>query len=399
MSSQRVPCSEGTQLAPIRRQVPRARFWPQARGASGRCAAQPGRATRALAGGRTLTAGARAVRLRRADCNGPGVRRRRHGRGFRYLTSAGERVDDPELLDRIGELAIPPAWDEVWICPHPGGHIQATGIDARGRKQYLYHPRWRAHRDREKFDHMLAFAKRLRRMRERVDADLAGRRFSEEQVLACAVRLLDRGFFRIGTEDYAVENETYGLATIRREHVTVRGDTLVFDYPAKHGKRRVQSVVDPEVASVVAGLLRRRGGGDELLARKRGTRWVDVRSADINAYVKDAVGLDVSAKDFRTWGATVLAAVSLGVAEPHITSKHARRRAAVHAVREVAHYLGNTPAVARRSYIDPRVFDRFADGETIAAALPKLAHEAGVPAIQGPVERAVIRLLDETPVA
>lgn len=313
-----------------------------------------------------------------------------------YLDDAADdaRIDDAETLARIAELAIPPAWEDVWICPSPAGHIQATGVDAKGRKQYLYHPRWRERRDQEKFDDMVAFAKRLPRLRRGVDADLGRGDLSAEQVLAVAVRLLDRGFFRIGTEDYAVTNETYGLATMRKEHVAVRGETLLFDYPAKHGKRRVQSVVDPQVAEIVATLRRRRGGGDELLAYKRGRRWVDVRSADINAYLKDATHRDVSAKDFRTWGATVVAAVALGVAEPQVRSKTARRRAVTHAVREVAHYLGNTPAVARASYIDPRVFDRFRDGESIHAALPKLGSDLDAPAIQGPVERAVLRLLD-----
>lgn len=283
----------------------------------------------------------------------------------------------------------------MWICPYPGGHIQATGIDAKGRKQYLYHRRWRERRDQEKFDDMVAFAKRLPRMRRRVDDDLARGDLSAEQVLAGAVRLLDRGFFRIGSEDYAVENETYGLATIRKEHVTVSGDMLVFDYPAKHGKRRVQSVVDPEVAELVATLRRRRGGGDELLAFKRGRRWVDVKSPDINAYLKAATSRDASAKDFRTWGATVVAAVALGVAAPQATTKTARTRAIRRAVGEVAHYLGNTPAVARASYIDPRVFDRFEDGASVAGALGRLGADEGAPAIQGPIERAVLRLLED----
>lgn len=281
----------------------------------------------------------------------------------------------------------------MWVCPYPGGHIQATGIDAKGRKQYLYHRRWRERRDQEKFDDMVAFARKLPRLRTRVDEDLGRGDLSADRVLAVAVRLLDRGFFRIGTEDYAVENETYGLATMRKGHVTVRDDTIVFDYPAKHGRRRVQSVVDPEVAEIVGTLRRRRGGGDELLAYKRGRRWVDVRSTDINAYLKQATSRDVSAKDFRTWGATVVAAVALAVAEPHVHSKTARTNAMRRAVGEVAHYLGNTPAVARASYIDPRVFDRFSDGETIHASLPKLGAEDDAPAIQGPVERAVLRLL------
>ncbi|HWV86250.1 MAG TPA: DNA topoisomerase IB [Capillimicrobium sp.] len=335
------------------------------------------------------------ARLRRSDLTVPGLTRRRRGRGFTYLDCDGEPVRDEEVLARIQELAIPPAWKDVWICPYPGGHIQATGIDAAGRKQYLYHPRWRARRDQEKFDEMLDFARALPRMRERVERDLEDRDdLGRERVLACAVRLLDRGFFRIGSEDYAVTNETYGLATMRRDHVTVDATTVSFDYPAKHGKRRVQSVVDPEVAVVVQTLKRRRSGGDELLAYKRGRRWVDVKSADINAYVKEATGSDFSAKDFRTWGATVLAAVAVAVSGGAAETKTARRRAVVRAVKEVAFYLGNTPAVARASYIDPRVFDRYQDGLTIAGVLEELGAEPGDTAIQGPVEAAVIDLIE-----
>jgi DNA topoisomerase-1 len=335
------------------------------------------------------------ARLRRSDLSVPGLTRRRRGRGFAYLDPDGERVRDEEVLARIQELAIPPAWKDVWICPYPGGHIQATGIDAAGRKQYLYHPRWRARRDQEKFDEMLDFARSLPGMRERVERDLEDRDdLGRERVLACAVRLLDRGFFRIGSEDYAVTNETYGLATMRRDHVTVAGTTVSFDYPAKHGKRRVQSVVDPEVAVVVQALKRRRSGGEELLAYKRGRRWVDVKSADINAYVKEATGSDFSAKDFRTWGATVLAAVAVAVSGAAAETKTARKRAVTRAVKEVAFYLGNTPAVARASYIDPRVFDRYQDGLTIAGVLEELGAEPGDTAIQGPVEAAVIDLIE-----
>ncbi len=333
------------------------------------------------------------ARLRRSDLTVPGLTRRRRGRGFQYLEADGTTVRDDEVLARIAELAIPPAWRDVWICPYPGGHIQATGIDGAGRKQYLYHPAWRARRDQQKFDEMLVFARALPRMRERVEADLARDDLGAERVLACAVRLLDRGFFRIGSEDYAVTNETYGLATMRKAHVRLVGDALRFDYPAKHGKRRVQSVVDPEVAVVVDALKRRRGGGPELLAYKRSRRWVDVRSADINAYLKQATGQDFSAKDFRTWGATVLAAVAVAVAAP-ATSKTARQRVVTRAVKEVAFYLGNTPAVARAAYIDPRVFDRYQDGLTIGGALEQLGGDADDTAIQGPVEVAVIDLIE-----
>jgi DNA topoisomerase-1 len=337
------------------------------------------------------------ARLRRSDTSGPGLRRVKRGRTFHYLDDEGESVSDPEVLQRIDELVIPPAWQDVWICPYPGGHIQATGLDQAGRKQYLYHPRWRARRDQEKFDDMVEFARALPALREHIDARLALADLSREHVLAVAVRLLDRGFFRIGSEDYAVRNETYGLATMKKRHVRLRGDVLLFNYPAKHGKRRVQAVVDPAVAGTIERLKRRRGGGDELLAFKAAGRWYDLKSADINAFLKEATDLDVSAKDFRTWGATVLAAVALSVAdEAPPASKTARKRAVTRAVKEVAHYLGNTPAVARASYIDPRVFDRFADGRTIAPALVAAGNgdgEGDETAIQGPVEGAVLELL------
>jgi DNA topoisomerase IB len=336
------------------------------------------------------------ARLRRVDCSGPGIRRRRHGRGFRYVDNDGAPVDDPEILGRIHELVIPPAWEDVWICPYPGGHIQATGIDAAGRKQYLYHPRWRQRRDMEKFEDMILFARSLPRLRARVAAALeADGDLTYERVCACAVRLLDRGFFRVGGEDYAVRNESYGLATMKKRHVRLRGEVLLFDYPAKSGKRRVQAVIDPAAAEIVERLKRRRAGSDELLAHKRGRRWVDVRSEDINRWLKDATGKDVSAKDFRTWGATVLAAVALAVSEDAPATKTGRQRAIARAIKEVAYYLGNTPAIARNSYIDPRVFDRYRDGEVIDYRLVAAASERNgdATAIQGPVEQAVLRLL------
>jgi len=332
-----------------------------------------------------------AQRLRRSDCSGPGIARRRRGKGFEYLDGDGERVSDPDVLQRIDELVIPPAWQDVWICPYPGGHIQATGTDDRGRKQYLYHPRWRERRDQQKFDDMVVFARALPALREHVAGDLKGDDLDRDHVLACAVRLLDRGFFRIGSEDYAVTNETYGLATMRKRHAAVNGDTLLFDYPAKSGKRRVQAVIDAEIADTIERLKKRRGGGDELLAFKRAGRWVDVRSHDINAYLKDATGLDISAKDFRTWGATVMAAVALSVAGPAAGTKTGRKRAITRAVKEVAYYLGNTPAVARASYIDPRVFDRYRDG--IVIAVPDLEHDQEGTAIQGDIEDAVLDLI------
>jgi DNA topoisomerase IB len=313
-----------------------------------------------------------AIRLRRSDTSVPGIRRRKRGQGFEYLNPDDTRVEDAEVLGRINELVIPPAWQDVWISPYPGGHIQATGIDARGRKQYLYHPRWRARRDQEKFDDMVRFAQALPGLREHVQDDLDGRDLSRGQVLACAVRLLDLGFFRIGSEDYAVTNETYGLATMLKSHVKLLDDgALIFDYPAKHGKRRIQSVVDDEVFAIIKRLKARRGGLDELLAFKQDGQWYDVRSPDINQYLKDNSGLEISAKDFRTWNATVLAARALAVSFAQHGTKTGRKRAVVRAIKEVAHYLGNTPAVARASYIDPRVFDRFNDGLVIEPSVDR----------------------------
>src|SRR3954454_16790845 len=250
-------------------------------------------------------------RLRRSDCASPGITRRRRGKGFEYLDENGERIDDADTIGRVRSLAIPPAWGEVWICSDPHGHIQATGVDARGRKQYRYHDQWRVRRDREKFDSMVDFAQLLPKLREQVERDLRRRKLSRERVLACAVRLLDRGFFRIGSESYAEENETYGLATMRKRHVTVNGSKVIFDYEAKGGKRRVQVVGDRSIATLIRTLRNRRGGGHELLAYRNGRAWQDVRSTDVNDYIQAAIGPAHSAKDFRTWNATVLAPVVL----------------------------------------------------------------------------------------
>ena len=338
-------------------------------------------------------------RLRRSDCSAPGFTRRRAGKGFAYYDSTGARVADRAVIERIKALVIPPAWTDVWICVDPLGHIQATGVDAKGRRQYRYHDVWRVHRDREKFDHMLEFARAMPSVRRCVAANLAGEGLTRERVLACAVRLLDLGFFRIGTEGYAEENQTYGLATMQKEHVRVRGDEVVFDYTAKSQKHRVQSVVDPEAVEVLQALKRRRGGPRDLLVWNDGDRWVDVRSADINAFIKECTGGDFTAKDFRTWNATVLAAMALAVSSA-VRSESGRKRAVTRAVKEVAHYLGNTPAVCRSSYVDPRVIDRFLEGKTISHAVEGLARpardEPGSSLLtQGAIEAAVLDLLDD----
>jgi DNA topoisomerase IB len=361
-------------------------------------------------------------RLRRSDCASPGIARRRRGRGFEYLDPDGERVDDPETLERIAALTIPPAWREVWICLDARGHLQATGFDAASRKQYLYHERWRAHRDRAKFDSMIAFGESLPGLRRKVSRDLGGARgasgdltggdltgegLTRERVLACAVRLLDLGFFRIGSEGYAERNESYGLASMLKRHVSVKRDELLFDYPAKSGQRRVQAIADPQAREIVAALKRRRGGGEELLACRVDGRWSNVGSDDVNAYVKAVSGGEFTAKDFRTWNATVLAAVALALAENgreanavnggRAQSKTARERAVSDAVKTVASYLGNTPAVCRASYVDPRVIDRYRSGSTILQALGKATEgpDLGDARTRTRIEAAVLELLAE----
>jgi DNA topoisomerase IB len=331
-------------------------------------------------------------RLKRVDPSDVGIGRRRRGRGFEYLTPDGGRMTDPHVIARIKSLVIPPAWRDVWICPHPMGHIQATGIDDAGRKQYRYHDRWRQRRDQEKFDSMIDFAHALPAMRKRVAKDLRRDGMGSERVLACAVRLLERGFFRIGGEEYAAGNDSYGLATMLKRHVTIDGDRLTFDYPAKSGQQRVRSMVDRELVEIV-GRLRRRQQGRELLAYKRGGRWEDVKSEDINAYVKAVTGSDFTAKDFRTWNATVLAAVALAVSGPAAENKTQRERAIRRAIEEVAFYLGNTPAVARSSYIDPRVFDRYRSGLTIGGVLGEVADDPDLGGLHELVEDAVLDLI------
>jgi len=258
----------------------------------------------------------------------------------------------------------------------------------------MYHPRWREKRDKEKHDHVLEFAAALPDARKIIAAELAGRGLTRERVLAAAVRLLDLGFFRVGGERYAEDNGTYGLATLQRDHVSFARGQIVFNYLAKGSFERVQAVADPQVCRVIRSLKARPSGGDELFAYYRDGQWHLVHSAEINSYLKDLTGLDVSAKDFRTWNATVLAAVGLAVSPVPRTSATSRKRAIARVVTEVSQYLGNTPAVCRASYIDPRVIERYQRGDTIVDALDRLGDtEEGSLATQGAIEEAVLQLL------
>jgi DNA topoisomerase I len=333
------------------------------------------------------------ARLRRVHPDSPGWTRRRQGKGFVYLDE-GLAALGAEDVARCKALVIPPAWTQVWICPAPNGHIQAVGTDDAGRRQYLYHPVWREQRDRAKHDRVLTVARRLPQARKVVAAHLAQPGMPRERALGTAFRLLDLGFFRVGGEQYAEDNGSFGLATIEKQHVHVAGDEVVFEYPAKSGQERLVAVTDPAVIAVVSELRARRGGGRELLAFRDGTRWRDLSSTDINRYVKDVVGGDVSAKDFRTWHGTVLAAVSLAERAEDVGSATRRQKAVRAAMVEVSEYLGNTPTVARGSYVDPRVIDAYEGGTTIASTLTKLGRRRrDTERARDAIERAVLRLL------
>jgi DNA topoisomerase-1 len=336
------------------------------------------------------------VRLRQSDPRRAGYRRARRGRGFCYYDPSGAPVTDAQCLQRFKALVIPPAWKDVWICPWPNGHLQAIGTDDAGRRQYLYHPRFRAQQEQAKHEHVLQIAARLPEARQRIAEALNGRGLSRDRVLACAARLLDLGFFRIGSDRYTETNGSYGLTTMLRSHVECRRGMVVFTYTAKGGRERMQAVVDPPTCKTITSLIRARGQDERLLAYRDGRTWHEVHSDELNAYLKELFGTDVSAKDFRTWHATVLAAVALAVsARAARGGPTARKRAEVRAVKEVAEYLGNTPAVCRASYINPRVFELYEQGLTVAPALGELGRDStlGQPATQGPVEQAVLELL------
>jgi DNA topoisomerase I len=336
------------------------------------------------------------ARLRRSDVSGPGIVRRRCGRGFTYAWTSGERVTDAAVLERIATLAIPPAWVDVWICPWPNGHLQAIGTDDAGRRQYRYHDEWRRQRDRAKFVRIEEFARVLPQLRKGVAADISGRGMSQRRILATGVRLLDIGCFRVGGEEYAEEHETFGVATLRIQHVTVRKNELIFEYPAKGSILRTATLQDPDVHRVIQSIRRRRSADDDLLAWKQGQEWVSAKAPDINAYIKEHAGEDFSAKDFRTWSGTVRAAVELARLEDSALNKRERNRAIVAAVKHVAEHLGNTPAVARSSYIDPRIIDSFEAGDTIAARVSPRHIRGSAPERAPSVQKAVLALLDRS---
>ena len=304
------------------------------------------------------------ARLRRSDPASPGIRRVRSGRGFRYVDAAGEPVHDPSTLDRIEQLVIPPAWTEVWITTFPNGHIQAVGTDAADRRQYLYHPGWRERMDRLKFDRALALAESLPAARRGVTIDLRRAEVPRERALAAAFRMLDTGSLRVGSERYALEHGSFGLSTLLCGHARVTGgDTVELRFPSKSGQEWDSDIRDPDLAAYVT-TVKRRGARARLLAWRDDHGWHPLSAGEINDDVRVRTGGDFTAKDFRTLHGTIEAAISLARTGPRPTQS-GRDRAIATAVRATSAALGNTPAVARASYIDPRLLDRYRAGRTI----------------------------------
>jgi DNA topoisomerase-1 len=311
------------------------------------------------------------ARLRYVSDASPGITRHPAKGGFDYCLPDGALVSDVETPRRIRALAIPPAWTEIWVCPDPNGHLQATGRDARGRKQYRYHPRWREVRDEAKYTKLLTFARVLPLIRARVEADLKRRGLPREKVLAAIVRLMEMTLFRIGNAEYAKANKSFGLTTLRDRHVAIEGGHIHISFRGKSGKRHETDINDRRLARIVKDC--RDLPGYELFqyAGEDG-QLHDIGSADVNEYLREITGEDITAKDFRTWAATHLAAEALREFEA-FDSEAGRKKAIVDAVKKVATHLGNTPAICRRSYIHPAILDGYMDGTLLQA----LADEAG----------------------
>lgn len=329
-------------------------------------------------------------RLRRTSPDQRGWTRRRAGKGFVFLDEYGERLPAEDVA-RCKELVIPPAWRDVWICPHANGHLQVVGVDDAGRKQYLYHPVWVEQRAAQKHDRVLQFGKRLPRVRERVAEDLAADELGLGRACALAVRLLDLGYFRIGNDFYAEEYGSFGLTTLERQHVRRLDGKLVFEFTGKSGIEHHVEIDNPDVVEVVERMRRRRSPDPNLLAFRNGHGWRPLTPADVNDYLRDVSGINATAKDFRTWHGTVLAAAALAEAPGPEASRTAKKRAVAAAMKEVSDFLGNTPALARSSYVDPRVVDAYDEGRTIRAAVRRSYPDADQRQLA--IERATLRLI------
>ena len=330
------------------------------------------------------------TRLRTVSPKDRGWTRRRAGKGFVYVDGDGKRLA-PTEVERIRSLAIPPAWQDVWICQVANGHLQAVGTDDAGRKQYLYHPDWRAKRDAMKFDRIREAAAQFPTARRRVSRDLHQSGMPLARAAAVAVRLLDLGYFRIGNDVYTDANGSFGLTTLQRQHVRKVAEGLQFSFEGKGGIDQQVTIRDMDVAAAITQMRRRRGGSDRVLAHRTDSGWRDLEAGDVNTYLADLFDADVTAKDFRTWHATVHAAVALATSPEPGETQASRRRAIKDAIEQVADYLGNTPTIAKNSYVDPRVLDRYDRGETItvprSTSRDPMKRQAGI-------EKAVRTLLN-----
>ena len=320
-----------------------------------------------------------------------GWSRRGAGKGFSYRSANGTKIATSDV-ERIKALAIPPAWSDVWICPLENGHLQAVGTDAAGRRQYLYHPQWRTRRDRGKFLRVTEAAQHLPQARKHVQSDLDASGMELDRACATAVRLLDIGYFRIGNDAYTDANGSFGLTTLERQHTRRRADAIVFSFIGKSGISHTITVDDPSAVAALE-VMRTRATSDSsrLLAFKTDGQWDDLDSSDVNGYLRKIFGGSFTAKDFRTWHATVIAAEVLALAEEPGDTQASRKRAIKQAVMEVSSYLGNTPAVARSSYIDPRIIDAYEHGSTIKDAARGVHRSPQLR--QRKLERAVLELL------
>jgi DNA topoisomerase-1 len=342
---------------------------------------------------------ARAAKLRYVSDKQPGIKRRRAANGFTYLNPDGSEVTDEDTLARIRKLAIPPAYEDVWICRIPNGHLQAVGRDARGRKQYRYHARWRLIRDESKFGKMLVFGHILPEIRRRVAEDLARPGLPREKVLAAIVRLLEMTLARVGNEEYAKTNRSFGLTTLRNRHVRVDGNRLAFDFRGKHGIKHHIDLRDRHLARIVKRC-RDIPGQDLFQYLDEEGEPHSVDSEDVNDYLRAISGEEITAKDFRTWAATNLAALALTELEVFDTQAKAKKNV-VHAVEAVAKLLGNTPAICRKCYIHPAIFDGYLDGSLLEGLQARAEEtlkqpDAGLSAEEAAVTAFLSRRLGET---
>ncbi len=332
-------------------------------------------------------------RLRTVSTSDPGWSRVHHGRGYRYLDVDGCPLGAAEV-ERVKALVIPPAWRNVWISPYPNAHLQAVGTDEAGRRQYLYHPVWRQKRDEAKFDRVIEMATKLPDVRAQVRTALAGQDVTRETALAAAVRLVDLGCFRLGSDSYTEQNGSYGLTTLERRHLRRQGDSRVFSFTGKSGVDHEICLTDPELCRIVDRMTLRRKPDDRLLCLKEGRRWVPLQASDVNEHIRELFGLDVTAKDFRIWHATVHVAMALGdraLAPKPPRTRTARNRVVRDAIVGASEVLGNTPTVCRSSYVDPRVIDLYESDVTIAPALERLPEDEDE--ARDHVDRAVVELL------